>query len=350
MGVTVGIGTVKGAWFARSDDRRSWEINGPHHKGWEVSTLGRAPSGDYLLATGSTWYGAALHRSPDLTEWSQVVDGPSYPTTADRKLERIWHLATTGDTLFAGVAEAGLFRSDDDGASWTPVAGLNDHETRSGWEPGLGGLALHRILIDPDDSDRMWVAISAVGVLATEDGGATWELRNDGVTLAAPNDEHDIGYCVHCIVPDPAAPDTIWRQDHRGIYRTSDAGRSWERIENGIPGSGFGFPIVRDPASGRLFVIPLESDEYRMPVEGNLRVFRSDDGGGSWQESGTGLRAEPAYTGVLRGAMDVDGADPGGVYFGTTGGEVWYSADNGERWERLPATFPRITAVKVLDS
>jgi len=350
MSVVLGIGTVKGAWFARSDDRSEWSMHGPTHRGWEVTTFGRKPDGTYLLATGSTWYGASIHESPDLEQWEQIVAGPQYPQDGERKLERIWSLATVGERMYAGVAEAGLFVSNDNAQTWEPVSGLNDHETREGWQPGLGGLALHRILIDPENPDRMWAAISAVGVFATEDGGATWELRNSGVQIAAPGGPHDIGYCVHCIVADPTDSDRIWRQDHRGIYRTADGGRAWERIENGIPGSGFGFPIVRDTATGTLFVVPLESDEYRMPVDGNLDVYTSTDDGDAWQTRSAGLRDEPTFSGVLRGAMDVDGLESGGVYFGTTSGEVWWSADTGARWDRLPMTFPRITSVKVLDS
>lgn len=349
MGVTLGIGTVKGAWFARSADRAVWEVQGPYHRGWEVTTLGRCPGGDYLLATGSTWYGAALHRSPDLLEWHQIVDGPGYEPDAGRRLERIWTLTSNESHLYAGVAEAGLFVSEDDGTSWAGVTSINEHNTRSAWEPGLGGLALHRIVVDGSDAARMWVAISAVGVFATQDGGASWELRNGGVEAAAPSEGADVGYCVHSLVADPGDADTIWRQDHRGIYRTTNGGRAWERIEKGIPGNAFGFPIVRDPVSDSLFVIPLESDEYRMPVDGDLRVYRSRDRGESWQASGVGLPTTPTYTGVLRDAMDIDGHSPAGVYFGTTSGDVWISADTGDTWQRLPETFPRITSVKVLD-
>ena len=350
MAIVVGIGTMKGAWFARSDDRRSWSISGPHHRGWEVTAFGRAPGGDYLLGTGSNWYGAAIHRSADLEEWDQVVAGPAYDAESGWKLERIWTLATAGDRVFAGVAEAGLFRSDDDAATWHPVGALNNHPTRARWQPGLGGLALHRIVVDPDDSRRMWGAISAVGVFATTDSGDTWELRNDGVQVTAPGEEGDIGYCVHCIVADPGNSDRMWRQEHRGLFRTSNGGVDWERIQDGIPGSGFGFPIARDNHTGRLFVVPLESDEYRMPVDGQLGVFVSDDDGDHWAASGAGLPAEPTYTGVLRSALDVDGMSAAGVYFGTTGGEVWWSADTGKTWDRMPMTFPRIATVKVLSS
>jgi len=348
VAVVLAIGTMKGAWVARSHDRSSWDLSGPYLRGWEVTTFGRAPGGDYLLATGSSWYGAAIHRSPDLEDWQQVVDGPAYHADAGRKLERIWTLTGVGERLYAGVAEAGLFTSDDDATTWQPVDGLNEHPTREHWQPGAGGLALHRLLTDPADSSRMWAAISAVGVLATTDGGTTWELRDSGVTPVIPSDQP--GHCVHCIVADPDDADAIWRQDHRGVYRTADGGRSWEQIQNGVPGSGFGFPIARDPATGHLFIVPLESDEYRLPVDGRLMVYRSANGGDTWEESGKGLPADRVYTGVLRGAMDVDGTDPGGIYFGTTGGEVWASADTAESWQRLPVTFPRVLSVKVLDA
>ena len=350
MTVVVGIGTAKGAWFARSEDRESWDISGPALKGWEVSTLGTAPDGSFLAGAGSPWYGAAVHRSADLEEWTQVVDGPAYTPEEGHTLERIWTFASVGPTLYCGVARAGLFRSDDNGLTWQANAALNDHESSSQWQPGLGGLTLHRILTDPSDPDHLWVGISAVGVWETTDGGSTWETRNQGVNLAAPNEQFDIGYCVHRIANDPGNPANIWRQDHMGVYRTSDGGRNWARIQNGLPGSGFGFVMVRDPASGALFNVPLESDEYRMPVDGNLRVFRSTDGGDSWHPSGTGLPDHAVYTPVLRDAMDVDGLERGGIYLGTTGGEVWYSADTGDTWHRFPITLPRISSVKVLST
>lgn len=349
MTVTLGIGTAKGAWIARSDDRNSWDIEGPFLKGWEVTTLGRATNGDFLLSTASSWYGAAIHRSRDLNEWTQMVHGPAYEEQDERSLDRIWTIAGGHGSLFAGVAEAGLFRCDD-GESWQPVSGLNDHSTRPGWGPGLGGLMAHRLLFDPDDPDRMWCAISAVGVFRTDDGGKTWEPKNQGIGNTDPNDEYPgIGYCVHSIAQDPTAPDRIWRQDHAGVYRTTDGGDSWERIENGLPNeSGFGFPIVRHDASGAIFIVPLESDEYRLPVDGKFRVHRSLDDGDSWHESGTGWPPAPSYAGVLRDAMDCDQLEPGGVYYGTSGGVVGYTADGGETWAELPGRFPRISSVRVL--
>ncbi len=341
MTVALAIGTLKGAWIARTDDHQEWAVEGPFLKGWQVNTFGRTPSGDYLLSTGSTWYGAALHRSSDLTTWSQIVDGPAYAEDAGRALEQIWTLAVAGEAMFAGVAQAGLFRSDDDGETWSEVGGFNDHETRPGWQPGLGGLAAHRILVDAGDPDRMWAAASAVGVFASEDGGESWELRNDGVTKTAPNDDYaGIGYCVHCLVHDPAEADTIWRQDHSGVYRSRNGARSWERIEAGLP-ARFGFPVDRDPQSGRLFVLPLESDEFRLPVDGEFAVYASDDDGDTWHRAGGWSR--PGHDGVLRDAMAVDGV--GGVYVGSTAGRVAMSGDRGETWRELDDVFPRITSV-----
>lgn len=348
--VTLGIGTAKGAWIVSSADRQSWEISGPHLKGWEVTTLGRAPGGDYLLSAVSPWYGAALHRSSDLSRWQQIVEGPAY--AQDRELSRIWTLQIVGDALYAGVAEAGMFVSRDDGRTWSPMTGLNEHETRAGWEPGAGGLMAHRILDDPTNPDRMWCAISAVGVLRTDDGGETWQLKNAGVVCAAADGEDpEIGYCVHSIANDPANPDRIWRQDHKGVYRTTDGGEQWERIQNGLPNeSGFGFPIVRHHGTGALFIVPLESDEYRTPVSGAFAAYRSTDDGDSWHVSGSGWPTDMYFAGVLRDAMDCDQLDTGGVYFGTTAGTVFASTDLGETWATLPATFPRISSVRVLDA
>ena len=338
MGVVLAIGTMKGAWFARPTDS-GWHFSGPSFKGWQVNTFGGAGDGSYLLTTGSSWYGAAIHRSDDLSEWTQIVAGPAYGDDDGPKLTQIWTLAGRDRTLFAGVAEAGLFRSDDDGTTWSPVNGFNQHPTRGGWEPGLGGLTAHRILLDSNDAAHMWVGVSAVGVFETADAGVTWDLRNEGLPKAATNEEYSgIGYCVHCLVADPSDPNTIWRQDHAGVFRTTDGGRHWDRIETGLP-AGFGFPIDRDPVTGRLFVVPLESDEFRLPVDGELAVYGSDDGGDSWEPKGSWS----GYDGVLRDAMTVDGA--GGVYLGTTGGRVVFSSDSGDNWAEMGETFPRILSL-----
>lgn len=345
MTVTLGIGTAKGAWFAAGDGAGSWDLSGPFLKGWEVNTFGRSPSGSALLATGSAWYGAAIHRSDDLTTWEQIVDGPAYDADSDRKMERIWTIAASGDTLFAGVAHAGLFRSDDDATTWHPVDAFNEHRTRPGWQPGAGGLCAHRLVIHPTDPDRMWLAASAVGVFRTDDGGASWDLHNDGVPKAGPNDDFDdIGFCVHCLTHDPDRPQMLWRQDHMGVFRSTDGGDSWERIQNGVPGSGFGFPVARDPSTGRLFIVPLEADEFRSPVGGEFAIYSSDDDGDSW--SPLAGSASHSFDGVLRDAMAVDGS--GGVFAGTTGGRVLFSHDSGDSWATLPTTFPRILSITVM--
>ncbi len=344
MTVTLAIGTSKGAFFLRSDDRHNWTLAEPAFPGWKVTAFNRTPSGEYLLATASNWFGAALHRSTDLNEWEQVVTGPGWPEGSVRPLTQIWTLASIGQRTYAGVDEAGLFVSDDDGETWHSVEALNEHATRSSWEPGLGGLCAHHVVADPGNPKRMWVGISAVGVFRTDDGGRSWQPRNSGVT--GPIDESaGTGWCVHGLTLDPEHPERLWRQEHTGVYRSADAGDSWERIETGLPAS-FGFPMVRDHRSGRLFIAPLRSDEFRLPVGGRLRIFRSDNQGDTWMESGAGL-PDQTYTTVLRGAMVADQLNPGGVYFGTTGGAVYGSADNGHAWDRLPGTFPRIMSLQV---
>jgi photosystem II stability/assembly factor-like uncharacterized protein len=351
---TVAVGTEKGAFLFRSDDRGHWEIEGPIQPGWRVTTFGRTPSGAYLMATGSNWFGAALHRSDDLKTFEQVVDGPAWAEGGERKLNNVWVLTNAGDRMFAGVDEAGLFFSDDDGASWHGVEAFNEHETRPRWEPGFGGLAAHRILVDGANPSRMWVGVSAVGVFHTQDGGDSWHLRDTGISwTTAPEESEeespDTGYCVHCLVADPSDPDTIWRQDHSGVYRTRDGAEHWERIEEGLP-ARFGFPINRDPNTGALFVIPLTSDQHRMPVDGEFRIYRSTNGGDSWDVSGTGHPEAGFYGGVLRDAMATDGLDPCGIYVGTTAGTLHFSADGGDSWAQLDHVLPRILSVAVLDA
>ncbi len=340
--VRIAIGTVKGAFFAEGSGDR-WEFGEPAFPGWEVTAFGSDSDGNPLLATGSSWYGTSIHRRGDDGAWSQLPEGPAYPEGLGRKLNQIWTLERFGDELWAGVDEAGLFKSSDNGEKWEAVEGLNEHPTREHWEPGFGGLCAHRLLSD-EEHRRMWVGISAVGVFRSEDGGETWAPFNEGVEKAAPDERApDIGFCVHGLAADPAQPDTIWRQDHMGVYRTADGGDHWERIEEGLPAT-FGFPVVRDAGSGRLFVMPLEGGENRT-TGGRLSPYVSTDGGDSWQPAGKGLPDYPVYTGVLRGAMVGDGA--GTIAFGTTAGTVHVSEDAGGSWFNLDLTLPRILAVAV---
>lgn len=340
----IAVGTEKGAYLL---DRSGsgWDVTGPLFPGWKVSAFGTAPDGAHLAAVGSNWFGVGIHRSEDLSDWEQTDTPPAWPDESERKLEQVWTFHNDGSRIWAGVAEAGLFTSDDHGVTWEPVTGLNEHRTRDEWQPGFGGLCAHRVTID---GDTQWVAISAVGVFRSDDGGQTWEPKNDGVApVGLPEDapRPEVGYCVHCIAHDPSDPKRIWRQDHSGVYRTSDGGDNWERIEDGLP-ANFGFVVWRDDSSGRLFTIPLEADANRVPVEGALRVYRSDDNGDSWTVSGSGWSDAPQFTGVLRGAFHGDGA--GSFCFGTTGGKLWLTGDNGETWDELEPSFPRIGAVRLL--
>ncbi|MHC4947337.1 MAG: WD40/YVTN/BNR-like repeat-containing protein [Planctomycetota bacterium] len=347
MPVRVIVGTDKGAFFLHADDDRAdWTIEGPRFKGWKATASARDAAGRFSLATASTVYGPAVHLSEDGETWRQVEQGPAWPEDSGRTLTQIWTLVPAGPRLYAGVDEAGLFVSDDGGEHWAPVDGLNEHATRSAWYPGAGGLCAHAVLVDPANPDRIWCGISAVGVFRSEDGGRSFVPINEGIPVLIEDKTHkDIGRCVHGLVADPDDASTIWRREHNGMFRTRDGGDSWERIEEGL-GSWFGFPIAMDRRTRAIYVIPLESDEYRLPGDGRLTVCRTRDGGDHWEPLAHGLPQEHAYAGVLRGALDVDHLDPCGVYFGTTGGQVYVSTDGGDHWRQLPCTLPRILSVK----
>ena len=339
----IAVGTEKGAYLLE-ESGGSWNVGGPMLPGWKVSALGVAPDGTHLAAVGSNWFGIGIHRSDDFENWQQTETPPEWPSEHDRKMEQVWTFYTNGERIWAGVAEAGLFTSDDGGITWTPITGLNEHRTREDWQPGFGGLCAHRVMVD---DDTHWVSISAVGVFRSDDAGETWEPKNDGVaTVGLPEDapRPEVGYCVHCVAHDHANPHRIWRQDHSGVYRTDDGGDTWERIENGLP-ANFGFVMWRDAGSGRLFTIPLEASENRVPVGGALRVYRSDDDGDSWAVSGDGWSPASQFTGVLRGAFDGD--NEGTFCFGTTGGKLWLTRDNGDNWQELAPAFPRIGALRL---
>ncbi|MDE2763915.1 MAG: exo-alpha-sialidase [Gemmatimonadota bacterium] len=345
MGVRLLVGTAKGGFWVTSDDRSEWEVAGPFFKGWKVTAGLRLRDGSFVAAVASDIYGPAIFLSPDGDEWEQVADGPAYPDGDDRRLRQIWTLRENRGKVYAGVQDAGVFTSGDGGRSWQPVPGLNEHETRGGWMPGAGGLCCHAFLFDRGNPDRMWCGISAVGVFRTDDGGASWIPKNRGVYWAHEHEEFkEIGHCVHGLAQDPGDPGRIYRQDHSGMYRSRDGGELWEKNENGLA-TAFGFPIVLDRASRYLFAVPLEADQYRLPVGGALKVVRSTDGGDSWHTASEGLPAEHAYGGVLRGAMAVDDLEPGGVYMGTTSGTLHVSRDLGESWTNLAVSLPRVLHV-----
>ncbi len=350
MSVTLLVGTMKGAFILRSDDRIRWDIEGPHFQGWKVTTATRSADGRYFAGTASDWFGPAIQVSDDLKEWTQVVDGPAFDPEEEIKMNQIWFIDARAEPYYAGVDEAGLFRSDDQGASWYGVPGLNGHPTRSGWHPGAGGLCAHAFLRDDANPDRLWCGISAVGVFVSTDADASWRPINRGISQIIPDEEHkEIGFCVHALAQDPANPNRIWQQNHRGMYMTTDSGEEWAEIQTGLP-STFGFPLEVDPHSGALFSFPLHSDEYRLPVDGACSVYRSQDSGASWHALTNGLPASDFYGGVLRGAMALDKLPTCGVYFGTTSGTVHSSKDLGESWHTLPVTFPRILTVQVMEA
>ncbi len=355
MDVMVLVGTSKGLFILESDaDRKAWAARGPYVKGWRVySVYGetRGPKPVLFAGLSSEVYGPHLRRSDDRGHtWTPIEDGPRFPEGSGRKLLQVWTLQPGVEprTLFGGVAEAALFTSTDGGMHWTMNEGLEKHPTREQWSPGNGGLCLHTVLQHPSNPKRILVGISAVGTLRSDDGGRTWHVKNEAVTPAMPEElpkYPEIGRCVHKIVQDPAHPDTLYQQNHTGVYRSADGGDRWERIERGLP-SRFGFPIAMHPRQHRtLYVIPQESDEYRMFVDGALRVYRTTDGGDSWHALGRGLDGGN-YTGVLRDGLALDTLDPAGIYFGTSGGQLFMSRNEGETWEMLPGQYPRIYSVK----
>jgi hypothetical protein len=344
--VLVIVGTEKGGFLCRSDAaRQQWAIEGPIFKGWKVTASARTAAGKYLLGTASQVYGTALHASTDLAGWRQIEKSPAYPEGGERKLNQIWTIHVRPGRFFAGVDTAGLFSSDDDGETWQPVSGLNEHPTRPTWFPGAGGLCAHVVLTHPERPNQIYCGMSAVGVWRSDDGGATWMPKNEGVRNLIPEQKADgIGYCVHGLAQDPDDLDVLYRQDHTGMYRSRNGGDGWERIENGLP-SWFGFPITVHAASRTLFSFPMESDEYRLPVEGKCRIYRSRNGGDSWEAVSAGLPTGPYYGSVLRNALAVDALEPAGVYVGSTSGDMFVSADGGDSWQSLGCRLPRILSV-----
>ncbi len=347
------LGTKKGAFILDgTTDRRSgqdaWRLRGPLCEGWPINHLRQDPATGTLYAGGGNpWYGAAVWRSDDLGEtWTHSSTGLTYGDEGP-KLRSVWHVAPAHGALYAGVEPAGLFRSDDGGVTWAHVEGLTNHPTREQWQPGNGGLICHTILPHPTDPERMWVAISAVGCFATEDGGRTWEARNRGVRadyLPDPNPE--VGLCVHKMVMAAGMPDRLYQQNHCGTYRSDDGGRQWVSLDEGLP-STFGFPMVahpRDPDT--VFSVPLNGDDRgRYVPDAAMAVWRTRDCGETWTALRGGLPQSNAYLGVLREGMAGDGLDPFGLYVGTSTGQVFASADEGGHWSRIADLLPPILSV-----
>ena len=364
--VRVLVGTHKGGFTLTSDAKRQrWDVRGPEFAGWEIYHIKGSPvDPDRLYASQSTgWFGQQIQRSNDGGKtWTPVgnkfvydgkpgthqwYDGTPHPW----EFKRVWHLEpslTDPDVVYAGVEDAALFRSTDGGHTWHELAGLRQHATGSAWAPGAGGLCLHTIVLDPSDARRMFVAISAAGVFRTDDSGETWRSINRGLRSEhIPDQNAEVGHCVHRIAMHRSRPRTLFMQKHWDVMRSTDAGESWHEVSGNLP-SDFGFPIdVHAHEPDTIYVVPIKSDSEHFPPEGKLRVYRSRTGGNEWEALTNGLPQSNCYVNVLREAMAVDSLEPCGVYFGTSGGQVYGSVDAGDHWSAIVRDLPPVLSVEV---
>ncbi|MAT69061.1 MAG: hypothetical protein CMJ58_06000 [Planctomycetaceae bacterium] len=364
-GVRVLIGTRKGAFVATSDaGRTKWDIAGPHFAGWEVYHVKGSPADpDRIYASqSSAWFGQVVQRSDDGGRtWDAVgnefayegdpgthlwYDGTPHPW----EFKRVWHLEPTRenpDEVYAGVEDAALFRSSDGGQTWSELPGLRSCEGPK-WQPGAGGMCLHTILLDPTTPGRIFIAISAAGAFRTDDGGQSFKPINQGLhSQYIPDPTAAVGHCVHRIAQHPARPDVLFMQKHWDVMRSDDAGDNWHKVSGNLP-SDFGFPIeVHAHEPDTVYVVPLKSDQERFPADSKLRVFRSRTGGNDWEPLTAGLPQEHCYVNVLRDAMAVDQLDDCGIYFGTTGGQVYCSPDGGDNWAPIARDLPAVCSVEV---
>ncbi len=385
--VRVLVGTHKGAFVLTSDGKREkWDVSGPHFAGWEIYHVKGSPADPNRLYASQTsgWFGQIIQRSSDGGKTWETPGGgltpnpggkPSgesnkfaYDTSATTgkpltthqwydgtqhpwEFKRVWHLEpslTDPDTVYAGVEDAALFRTTDGATSWQEVSGLRGHGTGPKWQPGAGGLGLHTIILDPSNPQRIFIAISAAGAFRTDDGGKTWKPINQGLrSQYIPDPNAEIGHCVHHMAMHPKRPGILFMQKHWDVMRSDDAGDRWHEVSGNLP-TDFGFVIdVHAHEPETIYVVPIKSDSEHFPIEGKLRVYRSRSGGNEWEPLTKGLPQSDCYVNVLRDAMSVDTLDSCGVYFGTTGGQVYASSDAGDNWAPIVSNLPAVFSVEV---
>jgi hypothetical protein len=384
--VRVLVGTHKGAFILTSDGKRErWDVSGPHFAGWEIYHVKGSPADPNRLYASQTsgWFGQIIQRSSDGGKTWETPGGEAAPqggmpagqsnkfvydtspesgktltthqwydgTQHPWEFKRVWHLEpslTDPDTVYAGVEDAALFRTTDGAKSWQEVSGLRGHGTGPKWQPGAGGLGSHTIILDPSNPKRIFVAISAAGAFRTDDGGATWKAINQGLrSQYIPDPTAEIGHCVHHMAMHPARPGILFMQKHWDVMRSENAGDLWHEVSGNLP-TDFGFAIdVHAHEPETIYVVPIKSDSEHFPLDGQLRVYRSKVGGNEWEPLTKGLPQSDCYVNVLRDAMAVDSLDSCGVYFGTTGGQVYASPDAGENWAPIARDLPAVFSVEV---
>ncbi len=384
--VRVLVGTRKGAFILSSDgNRKDWQVSGPHFPGWEIYHMKGSPvDPERIYASQSSgWFGQILQRSDDGGKTWAPPGGEAIPTPGPPKpisnrfaydvsaetgapltthmwydgtqhpweFKRVWHLEpslTDANVVYAGVEDAGLFRSTDGAASWQELSGLRGHGTGPKWQPGAGGMCLHTILLDPSNPDRIYIAISAAGAFRTDNGGKSWKPINKGlVSDFMPNPTAEVGHCVHHVAMHPSRPDTLFMQKHWHVMRSDNAGDNWTKISGNLP-TDFGFVIdVHAHEPETLYVVPIKSDSLHFPIDGKLQVHRSRTGGNEWEPLTNGLPQKDCYVNVLRDAMSVDTLDDCGIYFGTTGGQVYCSPNGGDNWKPIVHDLPAVLSVEV---
>ncbi len=363
-GVRLLVGTRKGAFILTSDGKREkWDITGPHFGGWEVYHMKGSPVDPNRIyaSQSSGWFGQVMQRSNDGGQtWEPVgnkfvyegdpgthlwYDGTPHPW----EFKRVWHLEpslTDPDTVYAGVEDAALFRTTDGGQNWIELPGLRSQQG-SKWAPGAGGMGLHTIILDQTNPNRIFVAISSAGAFRSDDGGQTWKVITKGLkSNYIPDPTVEVGFCVHRIAQHRSKPDTLFMQLHWDVMRSDNAGDLWHEVSGNLP-TDFGFPIeVHAHEPNTVYVVPIKSDSEHYPPEGKLRVYRSRTGGDEWEALTNGLPQENCYVNVLRDAMCTDSCESCGIYFGTTGGQVYGSSDSGDNWKAIMENLPPVVSVE----